>query len=154
MHGVLSQAACAQHAPWNHCALWLATPRVQHASCCWCSGRGVKSQEVMEGCDGWRRPHPEQPFGGTDGSHPDAAPVSTAAVRMSHIQVDPISSRLSKHPEARGLLAHGPFWGGCFHTSEAAYRKRPRCSCTHRRGRVVSHPLSCSRGRYIATPSA
>ena len=48
----------------------------------------------------------------TDGSHPDAAPVSTAAVRMSHIQVDPISSRLSKHPEARGLLAHGPFWGG------------------------------------------
>ena len=26
-----------------------------------------ESQEVREGCDGWRRPHPEQPFGGPDG---------------------------------------------------------------------------------------
>jgi hypothetical protein len=26
-----------------------------------------ESQEVREGCDGWRRPHPEQPLGGTDG---------------------------------------------------------------------------------------
>ena len=26
-----------------------------------------ESQEVREGRDGWRRPHPEQPLGGTDG---------------------------------------------------------------------------------------
>ena len=46
-------------APWNSCT---ESPRVP--SCRWCSG---EPGEVREGFDGWRRPHPEQPFGGPDG---------------------------------------------------------------------------------------
>ena len=45
-------------APWNSSSsLPRVMPLVQ-----WTSG-APESQEVMEGCDGWRRPHPEQPLG-------------------------------------------------------------------------------------------
>jgi hypothetical protein len=45
-------------APWNHCR-WV--PLQMGAA------GARESQEVREGFDGWRRPHPEQPFGGPDG---------------------------------------------------------------------------------------
>ena len=74
-----------------------------------------ESQEVMEGCDGWRRPHPEQPLGGTDGcrtrqhggtvassrprEHTEAAPLGMGrAGRVLHQMIknqvsDPIARR-------------------------------------------------------------
>jgi hypothetical protein len=63
----------------------------------------------MEGCDRWRRPHPEQPLGGPDGWH--------LAVGMPHTRQQctaAVASKVDHGSMPRGLPAAWSVVGGCY----------------------------------------
>ena len=64
-----------------------------------------ESPEVMEGGDGWRRPHPEQPLA--------LSVVLTAAAPVSQHRGTVASSRPREHPE--GPPRAWPVPGGVLH---------------------------------------